>query len=472
MTQTLVSSPTGIAGRRRTDHAFPWQLAATLLCSLCVVAWLAIFVLFPGAGNFFIALVITTVVVAPAALLLWTKAAAGEQWAVGAMAFAVVFVSDLSLRARAAGDTGLDAQSVIKFAIWGASFALIPLAWHQIKSALHTPAAALLFAFGWWTIATATYSITPLYTLAAGIGFLGIWTIAAIAAQRLSARTGLLWLMSGLLAALALSLVFYFLAPDRVMTPMENGKILRLSGLFGSPNNLGRAAALSLLLVLVLWNYDKSKGRAFFTLTIVPLGVACLVLSGSRASLGGLIAGAAILALQNTPKFFWASVCVAVFGLLLALFSPITVHDIVSVLSRSGKFSELATFTGRTDIWAWVLSAIEKEPLFGYGFATTRVLIPDGYFGAYGWTTTSAHNMWLQVWVTTGAIGLLLIVLSQLAMIRDLVRQAEPARDAVFAFVIVVSLMEAGPVGPSVNLLTYAWLWAAMTGHGPARSAA
>ena len=123
-------------------------------------------------------------------------------------------------------------------------------------------------------------------------------------------------------------------------------------------------------------------------------------------------------------------------------------------------------FTGRTEIWAWVMSAIEREPVLGNGFATTQCWIPEGYQGPYGWTTTSAHNMWLQAWITTGAIGAVLVILSQLASLATW-SPGLPAPGCFFAFVTVVGLMEAGALGPSVNLLTFFWLWAAGLQQSP-----
>jgi O-antigen ligase len=133
---------------------------------------------------------------------------------------------------------------------------------------------------------------------------------------------------------------------------------------------------------------------------------------------------------------------------------------LIQLVARGGNVSQVTTFTGRTEIWQFVMSAIASSPALGHGFASTRELIPAGYAFAYGWTTNSAHNLWLQTWVTTGGVGLLLILVSQLGLLKALVTKPLPIRDAVLFYVIFVGLLESGPVGPTVNILTFIWIWA------------
>jgi O-antigen ligase len=137
-------------------------------------------------------------------------------------------------------------------------------------------------------------------------------------------------------------------------------------------------------------------------------------------------------------------------------------------VSRSGHLDELRSFTGRTDIWAATWRLIEQAPWLGHGFASSREVLPAHFTGAYGWTTTSAHNLWLQGWLTTGALGLALVLAAQAAWLRQAVRQPCAPREAVVVFVLVVGLLEAGALGPSVNLVSFVWLWAMALGAASA----
>lgn len=436
-------------------------LAALWLIASALLGWVAL-LLVPNQGLMS-ALAIASFVLVPG-VGLWIIARAGESGGVPLilMVVAVVVVSDLT--ARGGIRSGFDAQSVLKFAVWASGLVLVLWRGALLKRALAHPPTAALFVFGVWATLTTTFSSIPVYTFAAGVSFLGIWVIATSFAAAVDERRGLLVISASLLFALALSLLLYLVIPDRVMTPMEGGKILRLSGLFGSPNNMGRAAALALLLTVLLWRVLNRGTAIWVTLVSLAICGSCLYLSGSRASALGLVVGVAIVFLGRRPFWTSAAAVVAICATLLYFFEPLARDAVVAAISRSGSVSEVTTFTGRTEIWSFVMSMIEKSWLLGYGFASTRDLIPAGYFGAFGWTTTSAHNLWLQVWITTGLIGLVVVVSGQLAWLREAVQRHDPIRDAVVAFVLVVGLFEASAFGPSINLLTFMLVWATALG--------
>jgi O-antigen ligase len=286
-----------------------------------------------------------------------------------------------------------------------------------------------------------------------------MWVTASVFAISTGERFGLLVITWSLLAALALSLLLYFVAPA-----MEGGTVLRLSGIFGSPNNLGRAAALAILLAIIL-AYYLSRWQFILIIGIVSLvsGV-CLYLSGSRASTLGLVLGVAVVLMRRRPWWAIITVVLSFCGVLVLILMPELRSDLFSSISRSGRVNEVTTLTGRTEIWSWVLRKILDAPMIGYGFASTREVIPAGYIGSFGWTTTSAHNMWLQVWITTGALGLLFVVLSQVYSIGQFIVRPHLIRDGVLTFIVAIGLFEAGPFGPSVNLLTLVMFWAVALG--------
>lgn len=435
----------------------PLLLAAIWLVVFSLLGWIV--VLRVPYQSYLSAAAIVGLVVLPA-LSLWMVGKAGQRggWQLAVLAGLIVFISDGTLRGGIG--RGLDTQSAVKFGLWSIGILLALWRWAEVKAALKEPASAALAAFGVWCLATSTYSVTPLYTLGASIAFLGIWVTAVCTAKVFAPGRGLAILISALLIAMVVSLVLYLVLPDRVMTPMDGGRILRLSGLFGSPNNLGRAAALTILLVFLAWRHLRFQQA--FALTVVALLVcgACLYLSGSRASTLGLLVGLAVALLGRRPLLMAAVLVFLACGVTIFLLSPEARELAVSLISRSGTVTEVTTFTGRTDIWQFVLEMIRQSPWLGYGFASTREVIPDGYSGAFGWTTTSAHNLWLQAWITTGLIGLVLVLISMLWSLSQMFTQHLPEADAALVFVIVVGLFEASALGPSVNLLTFVWVWA------------
>lgn len=444
--------------QRQAVNSTPLLLAAVWVVAFGVLGWLAV-LLVPNQ-SYFTAAAITSFILIPA-LVIWMVGKAGQQggWALAVLTGLVVFVSDATLRGGIG--RGLDGQSALKFGVWAAGLLLTFWRWREVKAALSQPAPLALAVFGVWCLLTSTYSATPLYTLGASTAFLGIWVTAVCMAKVFSPQRGLAIFIVALMIAMVISLALYALAPERVMTPMDAGRILRLSGLFGSPNNLGRAAALTLLLVCLAARHLRLRFAIPLMAAALLVCGASLYLSGSRASTLGLLVGLAVLVLGRRP-FMSATVLVGLAcGALVFTYVPDVRELFISLISRTGRVSELTTFTGRTEIWQFVLDLIGKSPWLGYGFASTREIIPDGYAGAYGWTTTSAHNLWLQAWVTTGLIGLALLVVSMISSMFQMLTNHLPEADAVLAFVMVVGFFEASAVGPSVNLLTFVWVWSA-----------
>jgi exopolysaccharide production protein ExoQ len=80
------------------------------------------------------------------------------------------------------------------------------------------------------------------------------------------------------------------------------------------------------------------------------------------------------------------------------------------------------TLTGRTEIWQASMLSILKHPILGYGYRAFW----RGYQGesanasfAAHWAVPAAHNAFLEVWLTLGAVGLALVLYSLLRAGRD-----------------------------------------------------
>ncbi len=459
-----------LAGARRR----PRQAHTALLLGLAwvvafsLIAWLAMLTILPHQ-DLRVASMVAAFVFLPA-VWLWIVARAGAAGGtpLALIVIAIVALSDTSARGFS---TGIDAQSVVKFGIWTSGLLLLFWRWPVIKAASRELPTSALLLLCVWAVLTTTYSATRFYTFGAGLSFLGVCITAIVFAEDTDEKRGLAVIWGALMAALALSLVLYVLVPSQVMTAHENGRSLRLSGAFGSPNNLGVAAALALLLTFLLC---RQIGRgAGLALALVGLGVcgACLYLSGSRTAIISMLVGVTVILVSRRPVLAISALASAVGAGLLFLAYPDVRDGMLALVTREGSTREVTTFTGRTEIWRYVFSLIEKAPILGYGFASTKEVIPAGFTGAFGWTTHSAHNMVLQAWVATGLIGLGILLVALLALVRDHFVRPHPVRDAVTAFVLTQGLMEASIAGPTINMLIFVFLWAAALGRRPEATA-
>ena len=85
-----------------------------------------------------------------------------------------------------------------------------------------------------------------------------------------------------------------------------------------------------------------------------------------------------------------------------------------------GLIGKDATFTGRTDIWAWLTMSIKQKWLFGYGYGAYWLdpLGPSYWVRtALQWGVPSAHNGWIDLWLAGGIVAVVLFGLYMLMVL-------------------------------------------------------
>jgi O-antigen ligase len=144
---------------------------------------------------------------------------------------------------------------------------------------------------------------------------------------------------------------------------------------------------------------------------------------------------------------FRASDRVAATLLAILLMGSMVVTAIPSLSQILYAFGKSFTLTGRTSIWQSVMAAVFKRPLLGYGYMAfwqpssgrlNRVFLENH------WSVTGAHNGFLEVWLSIGAIGLALVLFTFVRAIRDaascLLRGSSPSLNW-FASLIFLALV-------------------------------
>ncbi|WP_456283627.1 O-antigen ligase family protein [Microbacterium sp. JZ101] len=185
----------------------------------------------------------------------------------------------------------------------------------------------------------------------------------------------------------------------------------RVQGIVGNANLLGILCLLALI-VFGIRLADRAPSPA---VRIVWIAVAAFLLlrSGSVTTLVALVAVAGVLCAAllirraalprgRTP--------------LYAVFAGVAVVGIVSavllrerLLALVGREGDL---TGRGDIWQAVLERASTRPVAGNGFASPWLPWDpafDGWILDHGITVFHAHDMWLDVYLQLGAIGVALV---------------------------------------------------------------
>jgi O-antigen ligase len=234
--------------------------------------------------------------------------------------------------------------------------------------------------------------------LAAAV-ILAVWNVGASVDE-------LKWVsISGSLVA-AYSIVGGLIAPEHMMYGLNSKKALigniQLAGPFGHSNTLGIYCLLALALVPFIVSV---RWRIFHGLILCT----AIVESASRTAL----VAAGILALWWILCRFRSVISVRAAGLALVGSCAVTVL-VLPLLSWDS-----AAFTGRANVWAESLSAWQESRLFGVGINWFATAVQTSASVATWGYLRSGHNLLINTLVTSGLVGVCLVVLLLLAAIRS-----------------------------------------------------
>ncbi|MEO9969077.1 MAG: O-antigen ligase [Hyphomonadaceae bacterium] len=204
-------------------------------------------------------------------------------------------------------------------------------------------------------------------------------------------------------------------------------------GLWFQKNTLGGHAARSSFLFAFLLLTGTDLRRLWIAGLVLSIGL--VLLSTSKTSLLGLMIGFLILGLGTLMKrgarlalvLAWFAITLGSLIVALVVFQP---ELVLQILGRD------ATLTGRTDIWAALAHVIAERPWLGHGY---------GAFWAPGsaeaefvreqvqWAAPTAHNGWLETWLSVGLIGLAIFTLSFITTIGRAISAAFTGWNGIFA---------------------------------------
>ena len=179
--------------------------------------------------------------------------------------------------------------------------------------------------------------------------------------------------------------------------------------------------SIYLSLGLVCWACGLLGGRGKLRAKDVALGLVLLLALFLTTKRGPLVASVAAIAVcylfVNRDKFTGTAlkaiviivIAVVIVG-VLATFVP----GVQATLERFIELSEDDTGNGRSYLYDCALSMLSANPLFGEGWGSYSKYVATTSLGAMysgiGFTSMSAHNVYLQLLAETGVVGLTLFV--------------------------------------------------------------
>lgn len=265
------------------------------------------------------------------------------------------------------------------------------------------PLAALLL-LAWLS---ATWAQTPDLVLRRSVALTGTTLLGIVLAARLSfaAQRHLLRRIFRIGATLSLACVF--VAP-------QYGKGLdgTWQGIFGQKNGLGAIMALA---VLTEWYVPATIFRSKVA-KIAWLCLYALLLAKSDSVTAFIGVSMTLAVIPVFRMLHWRCriplpILCFVIVLLVAVLMPTIISNLDLVMPLVGRSGDL---TGRTELWVDLFPVILKQPFLGYGYsgfwegASTESSI---IYRHIGWKAMYSHNGYLEIVLSLGLCGLLLILL-------------------------------------------------------------
>lgn len=219
-----------------------------------------------------------------------------------------------------------------------------------------------------------------------------------------------------LAVALGASLLFGLLSADAFAEFGGDG----LRGVFLKKNALGRIAALSLVLFIVL-GISAGVTKKIATAGLV---LSLLTLSMSQSMSAMVTAGATTMLMVLMVAYRSHRISGVTVALLLVLScaigfltAPISLEELAEAVGRDG------TLTGRTPLWQASLETVYDRPWLGYGFGAFWLGLEgpsSDIWSAFVWHPPHSHNGFLDLLLELGVVGLVLY----LAMFAESLRRA------------------------------------------------
>jgi O-antigen ligase len=383
----------------------------------------------------------------------------GNRAATMVLLFTAVFLMQAVFRVRAYDDKDVDFQVLIKIGVWITVAAVALIYVRRWAAMLLRPANLPALLFLLWLPLTAVVSPKPIYTLVSAFTICGCVVFTAYVFAEFKRNDVVLIVLASTTLFCAVSIAVYFIDPEfghyvywvneeRFVSP-------RLAGIAGSANNMALISAFGVVLA-GLEVRTLHRINRFIVPVVVLICGAALLMTNSRMALA--ITAVIVLAslLLRRRRLYALVFAVSAMALLLAVLIPVGQEALLRAISRSGTIGEVTSLTGRTDIWYAAIKLAELKPWMGYGYASSVFVLPE-HANQVGFATSHAHNLILQMLLTTGWIGTLLFIATVAGVILRGVVYREPLVFGMIAFVLLNGLTESSGFTTLANVCSFAF---------------
>jgi exopolysaccharide production protein ExoQ len=339
---------------------------------------------------------------------------------------------------------------LIFFAIYAIAFGLVLL--RHSTFLRHLFAEKYLLLLVTLAVLSFVWSAVPDLTIRRTVALLGTTLFSIYIASRFSLKQLLQLIGWTCIVIVVSSIVVALLMPsDGVMQEIHIGA---WRGVFDHKNTLGRMMTFSAVVFVLL--YINRAMRRWVSVLGLLMALLAMFMAQSATAIVVLVGTLLILPLLQVLR--WRSNVAIIIAILIILLGGFAVTYVWAnteeVLSSLGRD---VTLTGRTELWQLSFEAVLARPWLGYGY--------DGFWVGWNsesahiwvrvfWEPPHAHNGWLELLLSLGAVGLTLFIASLVVALSHSIRYLRSkSADCVFwplmffTFLMLVNITEATFLG-------------------------
>ncbi len=327
----------------------------------------------------------------------------------------------------------------LALSILGFAALLVP---SQFRFRWQSPVVWTMAGYFAWLFCTSIWSINPTLT----IYKLVVVALFSAAALGISRHLTLLELTQMLSGACLVMMIVGVIAEMALGTFNPIGEY-RFTGTT-HPNT---EATYASIVCLSAWTYaGENRKRRWLSAGAFSLAFILLILTKSRTSLAAmLIALVAMQALRlrggKRLMFLTAILLASGIGLTTISFVGRQFQNDLSSAAAMGRTEDLGSLTGRLPLWEFLLEKVNDSPLIGQGYLafwdSERIEFLSDLFN---WEIPHGHNMYIDVLLDGGLVGLLLFVSMYLVGIvvsaRYYLRTGEPGATILFGILVFAAI--------------------------------
>jgi len=369
------------------------------------------------------------------------------------LSFLSLFFVDAVFRVRDYSDKDIDFQIVAKLLVFGVLLVYSLINAQFVFFDKRRLSSQIIMFLLLYFLVTTFWSESSLYGLLSMVSMFSYFLFIGVVIRKFGPGVLFDAFLSSAILFFLLSFAAYFLIPELgKISYWEYGVYVdggRMSGIAGSANNLGRYACFAFVICFFMY---LNGGRSRTIYLVGVLSILALLLSVNRSSMLMLALGVSILAFRKSISIYYY--CAFLFGVFSLFVLFIFPDEILRIFSRSGEMEEIFTFTGRTNIWRVVLEIIAERPFFGHGYGSGVSLLSN-YIDEIGFSPSHAHNLFLQILLYGGYVGLFVFIFSIGVIVKSSSTYKKMCVFLIF-FVVYNGLLESGAFGGVVNITSVA----------------